>query len=118
MAATWLARLGINARIIDKRGTRALAGRADGVQSRTVEILDSFKLGDGIRGSAEVLDDMIVWAPVGPNGEIQRVSRSLVWGTETSITKPCTTHQGRCCRVVAIRLSLLTTLRQAISKPS
>lgn len=94
MAATWLSRLGISTRIIDKRGTRALAGRADGVQARTVEILDSFKLGDGIRGSAEVLDDMIAWAPVGPNGEIKRVSRALVWGTETSITKPCTTHQG------------------------
>lgn len=93
MAATWLAKLGHKTRIIDKRGTRALAGRADGVLARTLEILDSFKLGDAIRKAGCMIDDMVVWAPDGKGG-MQRVNRQSVWGSETSFIKPYTTHQG------------------------
>ena len=32
MAATWFARTGVNARIIDKRGNKIFAGQADGLQ--------------------------------------------------------------------------------------
>lgn len=32
MAALWLARLGVNARIIDKRPSQIFAGQADGLQ--------------------------------------------------------------------------------------
>lgn len=84
----------MSVRIVDKRATRALSGRADGVQARTLEILDSFELGNGIRANGCMLDDMVVWAPVGENGIIQRVSRSSVWGSDTSFIKPYTAHQG------------------------
>lgn len=32
MAATWFARLGVNARVIDKRSTKIFTGQADGLQ--------------------------------------------------------------------------------------
>lgn len=42
MTAAWMARCGINARIVDKRGTKIFAGQADGLQCRSLEIFDSF----------------------------------------------------------------------------
>lgn len=48
MAATWAARLGLNARIIDKRGTKVFNGQADGLNPRTQEIFDSFGFADRV----------------------------------------------------------------------
>jgi 2-polyprenyl-6-methoxyphenol hydroxylase-like FAD-dependent oxidoreductase len=48
MAATWMSRLGINARIIDKRGTKVFSGQADGLQARSLEIFDSFGFADRV----------------------------------------------------------------------
>ena len=41
MAAEWMARLGIDVRIVDKRRDRILEGHADGLASRTMEIFES-----------------------------------------------------------------------------
>ncbi|KAJ5351333.1 hypothetical protein N7452_000307 [Penicillium brevicompactum] len=41
MAAYWMARCGINARIIDKRETKIFVGHADGLRPRTLELFDS-----------------------------------------------------------------------------
>lgn len=48
MAATWVARLGLDARIIDKRGTKIFNGQADGLQCRSLEIFDSFGFADRV----------------------------------------------------------------------
>jgi hypothetical protein len=40
-AAWWLARCGIDARVVDKKGSKVYKGQADGLRSRTTEILDS-----------------------------------------------------------------------------
>ena len=48
MAATWAARCGINARVIDKRGTKIFNGQADGLQCRSLEIFDSFGFADRV----------------------------------------------------------------------
>ncbi|OMP87688.1 Phenol 2-monooxygenase, partial [Diplodia seriata] len=42
VTAAWMARCGINARIVDKRGTKIFAGQADGLQCRSLEMFDSF----------------------------------------------------------------------------
>lgn len=42
MAASWMAHMGVKARIVDKRGTKIFNGQADGVAVRTLEIMDSF----------------------------------------------------------------------------
>jgi 2-polyprenyl-6-methoxyphenol hydroxylase-like FAD-dependent oxidoreductase len=41
-----MARCGINARIVDKRGTKIYSGQADGLQLRSLEIFDSFGFAD------------------------------------------------------------------------
>ncbi|KAF1976421.1 hypothetical protein BU23DRAFT_456011 [Bimuria novae-zelandiae CBS 107.79] len=52
MMATWMARCGINARIVDKRSTKIFSGQADGLQSRSLEIFDSFGFADRARKEA------------------------------------------------------------------
>jgi phenol 2-monooxygenase len=46
MLATWMAHCGVNARIVDKRSTKIFNGQADGLQSRSLEIFDSFGFAD------------------------------------------------------------------------
>ncbi len=48
MAALWMARCGIQARVIDKRDAGVRSGHADGIQCRTLEILESFDVVDRI----------------------------------------------------------------------
>lgn len=48
MAATWAARCGIHARVIDKRGTQIFNGQANGLQCRSLEIFDSFGFADRV----------------------------------------------------------------------
>jgi phenol 2-monooxygenase (NADPH) len=52
MMATWMAHSGINARIVDKRGTKIFNGQADGLQCRTLEIFDSFGFADRVEKEA------------------------------------------------------------------
>jgi 2-polyprenyl-6-methoxyphenol hydroxylase-like FAD-dependent oxidoreductase len=46
MMAAWMARIGVNTRIIDKRNTKIFSGQADGLQCRSLEIFDSFGFAD------------------------------------------------------------------------
>lgn len=40
-AAYWMARCGVNARIVDKRATKVFRGHADGLRAATSELFDS-----------------------------------------------------------------------------
>ena len=44
MAANALSSFGINIRVIDQRPAKILAGQADGIQPRTIEVLQSYGL--------------------------------------------------------------------------
>ncbi|KAL3433571.1 FAD binding domain-containing protein [Aspergillus tetrazonus] len=70
MAACWASRYGMSTRIIDVKEHRTETGHADGVHSRTLEILDSFGIVDPImrRGVHEV--EMSYW---GVNKETSRL---------------------------------------------
>lgn len=47
MAAAWLARhKGVKVRIVEKRDGKIFAGQADGLQCRTLEVLQSFGFAD------------------------------------------------------------------------
>ncbi|KAK8113753.1 hypothetical protein PG999_005822 [Apiospora kogelbergensis] len=46
MAAAWMARMGLKTRIIDKRNTKVFCGQADGLNARSLEMLDSLGFGD------------------------------------------------------------------------
>lgn len=61
LAACWASQYPISARIIDKHTSRKSTGHADGIHSRTLEILDSFGIADRITrlGAQEV--EMCYW---------------------------------------------------------
>ena len=46
MAANALSSYGVHVRVIDQRPTRILVGQADGIQPRTIEVLQSYGLAD------------------------------------------------------------------------
>lgn len=61
MAALWLARCGVKARIIDSRATKVFRGHADGMQSGTLDIFDSFGIAEDLyKKSAQALE-MTFW---------------------------------------------------------
>lgn len=60
-AASWAAQYDMSTKVIDQKGRRTPSGHADGIQSRTLEILDSFGIVDPIlkHGVGDV--DMCYW---------------------------------------------------------
>ncbi|KAL9052382.1 MAG: hypothetical protein Q9206_004331 [Seirophora lacunosa] len=74
MAALWMARCGIKARVIDKRDASVGPGHADGIQPRTSEIFDSFDILDRIWKESYHMPEMCMWNP-GGDGLIHRTSR-------------------------------------------
>ncbi|USP74685.1 hypothetical protein yc1106_01959 [Curvularia clavata] len=94
MLATWMARCGINARIVDKRGTKIYAGQADGLQLRSLEIFDSFGFADRAWKEANHLIEFCMWNP-GEDGVIRRSDRVPDVAPGLSRFKEIVLHQGR-----------------------
>ncbi|EED23488.1 monooxygenase, putative [Talaromyces stipitatus ATCC 10500] len=78
MAACWASQFNISTRIIDQKPGRTRTGHADGIHSRTSEILDSFGLVDQILRQAVIETEMCYWACANESGEIQRVKKTSV----------------------------------------
>ncbi|KAB8228781.1 putative phenol 2-monooxygenase [Aspergillus alliaceus] len=84
-AATWLARYGIRCKVLERRDGPMTMGQADGVQCRTVEIFESFGIGEELlRESYHVLE-VVFWADNG-SGDIKRTGR-------TADVQPGLSHQ-------------------------
>ncbi|EKG16852.1 Monooxygenase FAD-binding protein [Macrophomina phaseolina MS6] len=62
MAALWMAKCGIDVRIVDKRATKVFKGQADSLQARTIEILDSFGIAEVIYKRGAHLLETSFWA--------------------------------------------------------
>lgn len=79
MAATWMARLGVSTRIVDKRGTKIFSGQADGLQCRSLEIFDSFGFADRVWKEANHMLEICMWVCQQPDkrrGVYSNVSRT------------------------------------------
>ncbi|KAJ5181827.1 hypothetical protein N7449_011974 [Penicillium cf. viridicatum] len=61
MAAAWMAQMGVQAMIIDQKSHHTRCGRADGLESRTLEILDSFGLADRVWAEANHTVEIALW---------------------------------------------------------
>jgi 2-polyprenyl-6-methoxyphenol hydroxylase-like FAD-dependent oxidoreductase len=61
MAALWMARLRIKTRIIDARATKVFRGHADGMQTGTLDIFDSFGIADDLYKNAAPAMEMTFW---------------------------------------------------------
>ncbi|KAL2195347.1 FAD binding domain-containing protein [Corynascus similis CBS 632.67] len=73
-AAVWLARFGINYKILERRDGPLRIGQADGVQTRTVEIFDSFGIAEDLLKEAYHVLEVAFWSPnpEDPDGKIRR----------------------------------------------
>jgi phenol 2-monooxygenase len=94
MAATWFARCGINARIVDKRGTKIFNGQADGLQCRTLEIFDSFDFADRAWKESNHMLEICLWNP-NEKGIIRRSDRIPDTIPNISRFQQVVLHQGR-----------------------
>ena len=84
-AATWLARYGVRCKVLERRDGPMVMGQADGVQCRTVEIFESFGIGEELLREAFHVLEVNFWAEDG-NGAIKRTGR-------TADTQPGLSHQ-------------------------
>ncbi|OHE98311.1 FAD binding domain-containing protein [Colletotrichum orchidophilum] len=67
-AAVWLARCGINFKILEQREGPLKQGQADGVQVRTVEILEHLGLSEDVLKEAYHVLELAFWSPDGSGG--------------------------------------------------
>ena len=75
-AATWLARYGLKCKILERRDGPMKMGQADGVQCRTVEIFDSFGIGEELLRESYHVVEVVFWADHGDSGVIRRTGRA------------------------------------------
>ncbi|KAL4918330.1 FAD binding domain-containing protein [Aspergillus aurantiobrunneus] len=76
-AATWLARYGIPCKILERRPGPMTMGQADGVQCRTVEIFESFGMGEELLREAYHVLEVAFWADDGTgSGHVKRSGRA------------------------------------------
>ncbi|KAI0475650.1 FAD binding domain-containing protein [Xylariaceae sp. FL0804] len=94
MLALWLSRLGVKTRIVDKRTDKVFSGQADGFQVRTLEILDSFGLGERVWKEANHLLEVSFWNP-DETGRIRRSTRAPDNIGGLSRFTEAVLHQGR-----------------------
>lgn len=64
MAATWMARTGVRTLLLEKSPSRTQSGHADGLESRTLEILDSFGIGERIWAESNLTMEVCLWVCV------------------------------------------------------
>jgi phenol 2-monooxygenase (NADPH) len=62
-AAVWLSRYNINYKILERRSGPLQIGQADGVQTRTVEIFDSFGIAEPLLKQAYHVLEIAFWSP-------------------------------------------------------
>ncbi|EHA26952.1 hypothetical protein ASPNIDRAFT_171092, partial [Aspergillus niger ATCC 1015] len=85
-AATWLARYGIKCKVLERRDGPMTMGQADGVQCRTVEIFESFGIGEELLRESYHVVEVVFWADDSGSGVIRRTGK-------TADTQPGLSHQ-------------------------
>ncbi|KAF4998711.1 hypothetical protein FGRMN_3037 [Fusarium graminum] len=82
-AAIWLARFGIDFKILERRSGPLKIGQADGVQCRTVEIFESLGISENLLKEAYHVMEVAFWSP-GDGGQLQR--KDLAYDTEEGLS--------------------------------
>lgn len=93
MAAAWASSYGISTRILDKNASQVKTGQADGLQSRTLEIFDSFGFADRpLKEGFHVLE-ICSWNP-DKNRRLQRTQRAVAQRPGVSRFQQVALNQG------------------------
>ncbi|KAK1977696.1 FAD binding domain-containing protein [Colletotrichum cereale] len=94
MLALWLSRLGVKTRIVDKRTSKVYSGQADGFQVRSLEILDSFGVGERVWKESNRMLEVSFWNP-DESGQIARSAHVANTIPGLSRFTESVLHQGR-----------------------
>ncbi|KAF7620889.1 2-polyprenyl-6-methoxyphenol hydroxylase [Aspergillus flavus] len=94
MAACWASQYAITTQLIDLKSERTAAGHADGINSRTMEILDSFGLADTVLRQAAGNMDAAYWGPNEKTGNIRRIKHQPSQTQELSRFDQMLLNQG------------------------
>ncbi|KAF9648655.1 hypothetical protein BDM02DRAFT_3155659 [Thelephora ganbajun] len=114
MCAHGLARAGVNVRIVDQRPSMVPAGQADGIQPRTIEVLQSYGLAERLLREGNQMHMAAFYNP-GPNGGIERTGRAPdVTASTARYPFEVTLHQGA---IESIFLDSLYLMGRAVERP-
>ncbi|TFK48390.1 hypothetical protein OE88DRAFT_1664163 [Heliocybe sulcata] len=115
MCAQGLTRAGVNVRIIDKRPGQVAAGQADGIQPRTIEVLQSYGLAERLLREANQMHMAAFYEP-SPQGGIHRTGRAPDVNAPTArYPFEVTLHQGG---IESIFVDCLRSLGKEIERPA
>ncbi|KAG8966700.1 hypothetical protein FRC03_011448 [Tulasnella sp. 419] len=85
MCANGLARAGVNVKIVDKKASKVDCGHADGIQPRSIEVLQSYGLAERLIKEGNQMHMTAFYNP-SPNGGIERSGRA------PDVTAPTARH--------------------------
>ncbi|KAF8628701.1 hypothetical protein AX17_005924 [Amanita inopinata Kibby_2008] len=113
MAGNALGRAGVNVRVVDERPKKVLAGHADGISPRTIEVFQSYGLAERLLKEGNEIRMAAFYNP-SPDGGIELTDRVPDVPADGRYTHEITLHQG------AIELLLLDSMSEfgvEVSRP-
>ncbi|KAI0695048.1 hypothetical protein C8T65DRAFT_710902 [Cerioporus squamosus] len=114
MCANALAMAGVNVRIIDQRTAKIAAGQADGIQPRTIEVFQSYGIGERLIREGNQMHMAAFYNP-SPSGGIERTDRAPdVSAPNARYPFEITLHQGA---IEAIFLDSMKAHGVAVERP-
>ncbi|KAF7794984.1 hypothetical protein EIP86_006127 [Pleurotus ostreatoroseus] len=114
--ANALAKAGVNVRIVDNRPEKVVAGQADGIQPRTLEVLQSYGLAERLLQEGAQLHTVALWG-IGPGGGIVRKERAVNITTASTRARypfETTMHQGH---IESIFIDSMTSIGFKVDRP-
>ncbi|PSR71348.1 hypothetical protein PHLCEN_2v12777 [Hermanssonia centrifuga] len=114
MCANGLAKAGVDVRIIDQRPSKVAAGQADGIQPRTIEVLQSYGLAERLLREGNQMHMAAFYNP-SANGGIERTGRAAdVTASTARFPFEVTLHQGA---IEAIFLDSMASMSVRVERP-
>ncbi|TFK39715.1 FAD binding domain-containing protein [Crucibulum laeve] len=113
MACNALAKAGINVKIVDQRPEKVAAGQADGVQPRTMEVLQSYGLAERFLKEANQLHMVAFYNP-SQEGGIELADRITDVTSATRYPFEATLHQGA---IESLFLDSMKSMGIEVSRP-
>ncbi|KAI0073054.1 hypothetical protein K474DRAFT_1604014 [Panus rudis PR-1116 ss-1] len=114
MCAQGLKRAGVNVRIIDQRPKKVAAGQADGIQPRTIEVLQSYGLAERLLREGNQMHMAAFYNP-SPKGGIERTGRAAdITAPSARYPFEVTLHQGA---IEAIFVDSMRELGLEVDRP-
>ncbi|KAH9945763.1 FAD binding domain-containing protein [Amylocystis lapponica] len=115
MCANALANARVNVRIVDQRPGRMAAGQADGIQPRTIEVLQSYGLAERLLREANQMHTAAFYNPRADGGGIECTGHAPDVNAKTArYPFECTLHQGA---IEAIFLDSMHSLGVDVERP-